>query len=123
MKKLILMTMLLVSVVAKADWEVILAGEDKESEKNLSYPNVMALYDYTDKKYDIYRSTRDHGYGFGKGDVLDKETLNFKSGKFKYNIPLVYKGKKCINLTKKEMMAVAVFSPSLFGVRLSSPFR
>ena len=106
MKKFILMTMLFASVVAKADWEVVLSGEDKESQKNFDYPNVMALYDYDDKKYDIYRSTGSHGYGFGKGDVLDKETLNFKPGKFKYNIPLVYKGKKCINLSKKEMMDI-----------------
>ena len=106
MKKLILMTMLLASVIIKADWEVVLTGEDKESKKDSNYPNVMALYDYDDKKYDIYRVTGDHGYGFGKGDVIDKEELNRKSGKFRFNEVLVYKGKKCNNLTKKEMMDI-----------------
>ena len=43
MKKLILMTMLLVSVVVKADWEVVLTGKDKDSEKDFSYPNIMDL--------------------------------------------------------------------------------
>lgn len=105
MKKLILMTMLLASVVVKADWEVVLRGEDKDSEKDFNYPNVMALYDYNDKKYDIYRSTADHGYGFSKGDVLDEEELNRKE-KSRFNEVLVYKGKKCINLTKKEMMDI-----------------
>ena len=106
MKKLILMTMLLASVIIKADWEVVLTGEDKESKKDSNYPNVMALYDYDDKKYDIYRVTGDHGDGFGKGDVIDKEELNRKSGKFRFNEVLVYKGKKCNNLTKKEMMDI-----------------
>lgn len=49
MKKFILMTMLLASVVVKADWEVVLTGTDKDSEKDFNYPNVMALYDYDDK--------------------------------------------------------------------------
>ncbi len=105
MKKLILMTMLLVSIVVKADWEVVLTGKDKDSEKDFSYPNIMALYDYDDKKCDIYRVTSDHSYGFAKGDILDKEELNRK-GKSRFNIPLVYKGKKCINLTKKEIMDI-----------------
>ena len=106
MKKLILMIMLLASVVAKADWEVVLTGKDKDSEKDFGHPNIMALYDYADKKYDIYIVTADHGYGFGKGDVIDKEELNTKSGKFRFNEVLVYKGKKCNNLTKKEMMDI-----------------
>lgn len=106
MKKLILMTMLLVSIVVKADWEVVLTGKDKDSEKDFSYPNIMALYDYEDEKYDIYRVTSDHGYGFSQGDILDKEKLNRKSGKFRFNKVVVYKGKKCINLTKKEMMDI-----------------
>lgn len=105
MKKLILMTMLLVSIVVKADWEVVLTGKDKDSEKDFSYPNIMALYDYDDKKYDIYRVTSDHGYGFAKGDILDKEELNRK-GKSRFNKVVVYKGKKCINLTKKEIMDI-----------------
>ena len=106
MKKLILMIMLLASVVTKADWEVVLTGKDKDSEKDFGHPNIMALYDYADKKYDIYRVTADHGYGFGKGDVIDKEELNTKSGKFRFNKVVVYKGKKCINLTKKEIMDI-----------------
>ena len=105
MKKVILMLMLVIGRIANADWEVVISGNDRETDTNNSYPSITVLYDSNDGKYDIYRFTQDHGYWIDKGTVFTKEGLN-QEVKYKYLKIFTYKGKKCINLTKEQVIEI-----------------
>ena len=50
MKKVILMLMLVIGMIANADWEVVISGNDRETDTNNSYPSITVLYDSNDGK-------------------------------------------------------------------------
>lgn len=106
MKKVILILMLFVGMIASADWEAVASGEDKEGATNYSYPGIVVFHDNTDGKYDIYRFTMGHGYFVYKGDIFTKEDLNRKGTKAPLHVILIHKGKKCINLSQEEVMKI-----------------
>ena len=85
--------------------KVITSGNDKETDTNNTYPSITVLYDYNDSKYDIYRFTWDHGYWLDKGNIFTKEDLT-QEVKHKFLKIYTYKGKKCINLTKDQVVKI-----------------
>ena len=106
MKKFLVILMLILGFSCFADQYVISSGKDRFSNIDNVHPGVAVLQDTKIGKYSIYRFTWSHGIWVDMNETwTDKDVATARGGSADLKIfkMLVYKGKKCVNLTQQQL--------------------